>query len=90
MRALLLGAVAIGARFLNGSTPVRFMTISADLVPLGRGPLLSAVAAGAGCCLRSRMRFVAPRAARVTGFHQAGLALMASVARDFIGLWMVR
>jgi hypothetical protein len=69
---------------------VRFVTIGADLMSLGRALLLGAMAAGAGGCLRSGMRFVTALATRVTGFDQAGLALVAAIASDFVGLRTVR
>lgn len=90
MSALLLGAVAVGASLPHRETLVRLMTIGAELVPLRRRLLLSAMAAGAGRCLRSRMRFVAARATGVTGFDQACFALMAGVASHFVRLRVMR
>src|SRR4051812_35726257 len=79
---LLLGAVAVGARFAHGQSLMRLMTIGADLMPLRRSLLLAAMAVGTCRGLRPGMRFVATGAARVAGFDQARFSLVAVGARD--------
>jgi len=67
VRALLLGSVAIGARFARRQALMGLMAIRTELMTRGRGLLFDAMAAGAGLGLRTGVRFVTARTLRVTG-----------------------